>query len=59
MNQALPQDYVNENNKKTQKQLVLAAHRLAKTIQMIFNPKENATTSDSFLQWYASLTHLN
>ena len=50
MNQALPQDYVNENNKKTERQLVLAAHRLAKTIQMIFNPKEDATTSDSFLQ---------
>lgn len=50
MNQALPQDYVNENNAKTEKQLVLAAHRLAKTIEMIFNPKEEATTSEAFLQ---------
>jgi hypothetical protein len=50
MNQALPQDYVNENNAKTEKQLVLAGHRLAKTIEMIFNPKEDTNTSDAFLQ---------
>jgi hypothetical protein len=24
---------------------------------MIFNPKEEAPTSEAFLQWYASLTH--
>ena len=50
MNQALPQSYIDENNAKTEKQIVLAAHRLAKTIEMIFNPKQDTSTSDAFLQ---------
>jgi hypothetical protein len=50
MGQALPADYVSKNNKIAQKRLVLAGHRLAKTIEMIFNPKTEEAVSDSFLQ---------
>ena len=50
INQALPQEYVSRNNQVAEKQLVLAAHRLAKTIEMIFNPKAVEESASSFLQ---------
>ena len=56
MNEKLSEEYISKNNKITERQLVIAAHRLARTIEMIFNPKEEDLSTeqqsgnDNFLQ---------
>ncbi len=49
MNQALPDTYVQKNKANAERQLVLAGFRLAKTIEMIFNPKAKVAENQSFL----------
>jgi len=47
MGEALPSEYITKNNKVAERQLVIAAIRLANTIEMIYNPKE--TKPEKFL----------
>ena len=51
MGQALPADYIDRGTIVAEKQLVIAGFRLAKTIEMIFNPNQTAEeVSVSFLK---------
>jgi hypothetical protein len=47
---ALPQSYVDKNNNLAARQIVLAGHRLAKTIEMIFGGK---TTEEALFADYS------
>lgn len=53
MNQALPQDYIDKNNNIAARQLVLAGHRLAMVIEMIFGKSlaQEEIAASAFLQW--------
>ncbi len=51
MNEALPQSYIDKNNKLAAEQLIIASIRLAMVIENIFGSAKAIEEQYSFLQW--------